>query len=74
MFWMKERLHEPRGGVGNRLVGLGKGGAEWTVGDLGERMGWVWLFDAVKAGLRYTYHFSSFWGLLELETASGGPT
>lgn len=43
-------------------------------GGLGERMGWVWLFDAMKAGLRYAYHFSSFYGLLELETASGGLT
>ena len=35
MFWMKEGLHESRGGVGSRPAGLGKGGAGWTVG------GWV---------------------------------
>ena len=43
-------------------------------GGLGERVGWVWLFDAVKEGLRHAYHFRSFWGFSELETASGGLT
>ena len=35
-------------------------------------MGWVWLLDAVKARLRHAKHFSSFWGISELETASDG--